>query len=213
MPRGMTWHYEVVGGIVMKKKLGIISLLSCLTAFLGCSTTMQTTTTSGEVTRTALFAQYDRIRGSTEVQSLVFIRVPMLGPSVEMWMHAFHRDTALVAPLKDVVLVFKSASGTQTSGWQFLKNNDLHVLLNDSERLRFEGAHEGDVGPILLKEVIAFRIPTSELMRIGQASKVEGLLGNWRFDLKPEEITKVREMALFASKDPNAPLPIRGRAK
>jgi hypothetical protein len=175
----------------------------------GCSTSRMSTTASGQPVKTSLFATYDRVRGTTDVAIPIFYKVPMLGPAVGLTIHAFHPDTSFTDPLSRVLVVFESTSGTQTDGWRFLKNNDLVLLLNGTERIALEGAHDGDVGSILIKEVIAFRMSAAELQRVASARTVEGVLGSWRFELKPDEIAKVREMAMYIAKDPNAPVPLR----
>jgi hypothetical protein len=108
-------------------------------------------------------------------------------------------------------LLFQSESSTETQGWQFLRDHDLILLLDGTTRLTLPGVRESDVGTMFLKENIAFQIPTADMLKVGNATKVEGRLGTWDFTLKPAEIEKFREMALFASLNPNAPRPKRGR--
>jgi|GEM_PF-3514040 len=172
-----------------------------------------TTTLSGEPTRTSMYSRYDRIQGRTEVSTLLFIRVPFMGvgPSVELTLLGSYPDSVLAAPLDAVVMAFKASGGTRTEGWSFLRENDLNLLLDDRVRLSFKGTHDGEVGAGLLKEYMGFAVPTEDFLRIGSATKVEGRLGQWSFALKPDEIAKLREMALFAAMAPEAPRPIRAR--
>ena len=193
----------------MKNALAFTCVILGIT---GCATTVATTTNSGAPVQTALFAQYDHIRGVTDVSTIVFIRTGgMFGHPVQLDLRAMHPDTVLRQPLADVYLLFQSESSTETQGWQFLRDHDLILLLDGSTRLTLPGVRESDVGTMFLKENIAFQIPTSDMLKVGNATKVEGRLGTWDFTLKPNEIEKFREMALFASLNPNAPRPKRGR--
>lgn len=180
----------------------------------GCATTMASTTNTGVPVRTTLSSQYDRIKDVTEVFTLVFLRTGgMMGHPVELDLRAQHAGVHLRQPIAGVFLVFKSSSGTATEGWQFLRNHELALLVDGSVRLTLQGVRDSDVGAVLLHENIGFIMPTADVLRLGNARTVEGRLGEWSFALTTEEISKIREMALFASMAPDAPRPFRGRER
>ncbi|HEX8272618.1 MAG TPA: hypothetical protein VF615_08190 [Longimicrobiaceae bacterium] len=177
----------------------------------GCAPALATATSSGTAARTAMFARDARIEGRTEVTTPVFARSNSIDPlRMEFSLYAAHPDTVLSAPLGSVIFFF-AHSVTPESGWRFEWDNDLNLLLDGSDRLWYRGVHYAAFRR--RREAVGFTVPVADLRRIGAASSIEGRVGSWSFSLRPEEIAKLREMAQFASMDPNAPRPRRRRER
>jgi hypothetical protein len=168
----------------------------------GCAG-VATTTNAGVPTTTALFSRYDRIRGRTTVRATVFYHDLQLDVAV------VHRDSLLADPAPAVFWVFKTLSWERSA---FVRDPDLSLLVDDTLRFRYRGRGDFDVGRGgVADESSVVSVPVADMARISRAATVEGIVGTKRFTLTPSEIIVLREMTLFARRDPAAPRPHRGR--
>ena len=135
------------------------------------------------------------------------------GTSFTLDVFAMFADSAAARPLPAVVI---GAFAGQRSGAD-------GVLFGDGPRLslRLDGgpprSYASRWGRFMHSrsenregETAYFRIPRADLERIARARRVTGRVASFAFTFDPEQMAALRELALYAARSPQAPVPRPG---
>jgi hypothetical protein len=147
--------------------------------------------------------QYDRFADRTVVTLFVLYDSPLLGASKELHLLYDFMGKAQLAPADTVVWVVKLTSvGTASisaGGWKLADRPPLYVLVDDSMRLQYSTAardwNTNMIGRIgySLDETVAYPMPTADLARIVDGTRVAIKVGPSERALKPKELARIRE--------------------
>lgn len=155
---------------------------------------------------------YDRFTDRTTVTLFLLYDAPMFGPSKQVDLIYSFAGKAQTTPADTVAFVVKLTSvGTaeiSAGGWKLADRPPLYVLVDDSLRLQYETVardwNSGLLGGIgyKLDEMVAYAIPTADLIRILNGTTIAFKVGPWERQFKTKELAKLRA---FTPRLSNAP--------
>jgi hypothetical protein len=145
-----------------------------------------------------LVATYDKFR---DVTSLHTPRMRVSGSEFEgieidawyAWSGA-GTSPAAIDPARDTVAFMVHSVRSLDDDWLLSGARDI-ILLVDGERISFDAERRGDVTQRLLFEEVRAEIPLGRLLRVANATKVEGKTGGTTFVLRPNQLAVLREFA------------------
>ena len=141
--------------------------------------------TSGGYQGRPLAFNYDAMENET----LVF--TPVTDEAHPMMTVSFSfAGQAQAGPIREGTISFSERSRE----WRYLRNHEVLIVLNGSDRLRYEGDHTGDIGDGGVEELVTVDVPLADFERIASAQTVAIRLGERDFSLRPGEIARIRHL-------------------
>lgn len=150
----------------------------------------------GSTLSSLVTVQYDSTADTTRVRTAL---VPVRG-ALKMYAGYRFAGTEPTQP-EGVFLVFQEE--TTAPGWENPHNRTLELWVDDTTKIEVErtdylrrAAYER--GPLMMDitEWVWATLPPETFARLASAKKVEGRLGQRRFDLKKEQLETLRELAV-----------------